>query len=181
MFELERIGKLRKQLGLTQKQLAGLAGVSQSLIAKIESGRIDPAYSKVTQILAALEREQNKDKKTADQIMTPSIFSVRPGDTLEKAISLMRSNDISQLPVLENGQCVGSLSDSMIVELVSHKGKDLKSLNVSEVMHDSFPVIPANSLVDIVIDLLRHYRAVLVEKNGKIAGIITKADLLKAL
>ena len=41
---IDRISKIRKQLGLTQIQLANLAGVSQSLIAKLESGRIDPSY-----------------------------------------------------------------------------------------------------------------------------------------
>ncbi len=181
MLELERIGRLRKQLGMTQKELADLAGVSQSLIAKIESGKIDPAYSKVTQILTALENEQNKGKKTAQQIMTHTIIAVSPSDTLERAISLMRGKNISQLPVFEGGKCIGSLSDSLIVELVSSHVSKLKAVRVREVMRESFPVIPASSLVDVVSGLLRHYRAVLIEKNGQIAGIITRADLFKAI
>ncbi|MCI0561598.1 MAG: helix-turn-helix domain-containing protein, partial [Nitrososphaera sp.] len=80
MLEVERIGRLRKQLGLTQKELADLAGVSQSLVAKIESGKIDPAYSKVMQILSALENEQNKGKKTAQQIMSLGLAYVSPSD-----------------------------------------------------------------------------------------------------
>jgi len=180
MYDVQRIGKMRRQLGMTQKQLATLAGVSQSLIAKIESGKIDPAYSKVTQIISALESEQNKGKKTAAQVMTSRIVSVSPSDNLQKAIALMRSKDISQLPVFKDGKCVGSLSDSMIVDLIA-KSKDLKKLFVSEVMADSFPVIPAKSVIDVAVNLLHHYRAVLVEKNGKISGIITKADLLKTI
>ena len=35
---LDEIAKKRKMLGLTQKELARMAGVSQSSIAKIESG-----------------------------------------------------------------------------------------------------------------------------------------------
>jgi len=163
MFDIERIGKMRRQLGLTQKQLANLSGVSQSLIAKIESGKIDPAYSKVMQITVALESEQNKGKKTAEQIMTAHIMSVSPSDSLEKAISLMRSKDISQLPVMEDGKCVGSLSDHMIVDLMATRHKELKTMRVREVMLDSYPVLPANSLVDIVVEILHHYRAVVVE------------------
>ncbi len=181
MYEINRIGKMRKQLDLTQKQLACLSGVSQSLIAKIESGKIDPAYSKVVQIMAALEAEHNKAKKTAGQIMTPHILSVAPSDHLQKAISLMRSKDISQLPVFDDGRCVGSLSDSMIVDLMASRGAGLKHVLVGEVMAESFPVIPAGSIIDVVMDLLHHYRAVLVEKDRKITGIITKADLLKAI
>ncbi len=181
MLEIERISRMRKHLGLTQTELAKLSGVSQSLIAKIESGKIDPAYSKVMQILSVLEAEHSKGSKTAQQIMTHSIVSVSPSDPLQKAISLMRSRDISQLPVFEGGKCIGSLSDSLIVELVSGHVSKLRQMKVREVMRESFPVIPAASLVDVVSDLLRHYRAVLVEKDGHIGGIITKADLFKAI
>jgi predicted transcriptional regulator len=180
MFDVARMGKLRKQLGLTQKQLAILSGVSQSLIAKMESGKIDPAYSKVVQISAALENEQNKGKKAVEQIMTSGLVFVSPSDSLEKGVALMRSKDISQLPVMDDGKCIGSLSDSLIVDLIS-KHRDIKHLHVREVMRESFPVIPASSWVDVATDLLHHYRAVLVEKNGKVCGIITKADLLRAI
>jgi predicted transcriptional regulator len=181
MHDVERIGKMRRQLGLTQKQLATLAGVSQSLIAKIESGKIDPAYSKVMQIITALEAEQNKGKKAVEQIMSAHISSVSPQDRLQKAVSLMRAKDISQLPVLQDGRCVGSLSDSLIVDLISSRAGELKSILVGEVMAESYPVLPAGSLVDVAVQLLHHYRAVLVEKNGKLAGIITRADVFKAI
>ncbi|MEW6036159.1 MAG: CBS domain-containing protein [Candidatus Micrarchaeota archaeon] len=180
MYELERIGKMRKQLGLTQKKLAALAGVSQSLIAKIESGKIDPAYSKVMQIFLALEREHSKGKKTSEQIMTPHIASVTPSDHLDRAVKLMRAKDISQLPVLEGGKCVGSISDTLVVDLLAD-GRSPKDILVRDAMAESYPVLPANSFSDVVTDLLHHYPAVLVEKDGRLAGIITKADLLRAI
>jgi predicted transcriptional regulator len=179
--ELEKIGMVRRQLGLTQKELAVLSGVSQSLIAKIEAGRIDPAHSKVVSILTALEQKLHQGKKMVEEIMSGSIVSVSPEDTLEKAIRLMRDKDISQLPVLEDGKSIGSLSDSMIVEMVSKRHDDLKSLRVEEVMAESFPTIPANSVVDVATDLLRYYPAVLIERNGMLVGILTKADLLRAI
>ncbi len=181
MHDVERIGKMRRQLGLTQKQLANLAGVSQSLIAKIESGNIDPAYSKVMQIITALEAEQNRGKKTVVQIMSHHISFVSPSDRLQKAIAIMKEKDISQLPVLQEGKCVGSLSDGMIVDAMASRGDDLKKIMVSEVMADSYPVVPARALVDVAVQLLHHYRAVLVEKDGKFAGIITRADIFKAI
>lgn len=178
---LGKISKMRKNLDLTQKQLADLAGVSQSLIAKIESGRIDPAYSKAVQIIDALEKQQKKAKKTVTEIMSPSIISVKAEDTLEKTIKLMRKNDISQLPVLEKERCIGGISEGMIVELLSEGETNLKSTLVKDVMADAFPVLPANSLVDAAADLLCYYPAILLEKKGKLVGIVTKADLLKAI
>ncbi|MBI5046587.1 CBS domain-containing protein [Candidatus Micrarchaeota archaeon] len=180
MYDLGAIGKLRKKLSLTQKQLATLAGVSQSLIAKIESNHIDPAHSKVVQIMLALESEQNKSKKTIDQLMTPTLVSVNPSDSVEKAIKLMRSNEISQLPVFESGRSVGSFSDRLVIGLMEEK-RDVKNLLVRDVMRESFPIVPSGSLVDPAIALLKFYRAVLVEKNGKFVGLLSKADLLKEI
>ena len=54
-YELSEVKVIRKKLGLTQGELAKAAGVSQSLIAKIESTKIDPTYSKVKLIFHALE------------------------------------------------------------------------------------------------------------------------------
>jgi DNA-binding XRE family transcriptional regulator len=44
---LQDIAKRRRQLGLKQTELAKAAGVSQSLIAKLEAGTIDSSYTKV--------------------------------------------------------------------------------------------------------------------------------------
>ena len=50
-YEIEQLKQIRKQLGLTQTEFAKEAGVSQSLVAKIEAGNIDPTYSKVQQMI----------------------------------------------------------------------------------------------------------------------------------
>ncbi|MEM2547192.1 MAG: helix-turn-helix domain-containing protein, partial [Candidatus Bathyarchaeia archaeon] len=62
---LDEIAKRRKLLGLTQKQLAKIAGVSQSFVAKVESGKIDPSYSKVKAIFDVLERMEAGENYTA--------------------------------------------------------------------------------------------------------------------
>ena len=59
---LEDIAKRRRQLGLKQSELAKMAGVSQSLIAKLEAGTIDSSYTKVKTIFDILERLEPKQK-----------------------------------------------------------------------------------------------------------------------
>jgi transcriptional regulator with XRE-family HTH domain len=46
--------KLRKALGLTQRELAAMAGVTQPEIARIESGRIAPRWDKVVHLLRSV-------------------------------------------------------------------------------------------------------------------------------
>jgi len=45
--DLEALVRLRKRLGLSQRELARISGVSQSLISKIERGKINPSYEAV--------------------------------------------------------------------------------------------------------------------------------------
>ena len=183
MLDIDKIKDIRKNLHLTQKQLAQLAGVSQSLIAKIEQNKIDPAYSKVQAILESLENYMNKNKKIifAKDIMTHPIISVHPDDKLEKAIRVMRSKSISQLPVFANGHPVGSIIDDKFVYWIGKYGNNLSKILVSEVMGDSFPIIPQTANLEIITSILRHYKSVLVKDGNSVKGIITKADLLKVI
>ena len=48
-------------------------------------------------------------------------------------------------------------------------------------MKESFPIVPETSEVEVVANLLHHYGAVLIKKDGNISGIITKSDLIKMI
>jgi len=181
MEDIAGIKERRKRLGMTQQQLARMAGVSQSLIAKIEMGRIDPAYSKVRRIIEALEREQFSKEKTAKEIMHMGAEAVSASETLHSAAAKMRKRAISQMPVLEGKQVVGSISEQALLSHFSSDPKKTASLRVGEVMEEAFPSASPSTPISAIAALLKHYPAVLVMEKGNIAGIITKADLLKTI
>ena len=181
MEDLTVIKELRRRLGITQHSLAKMSGVSQSLVAKIESGRIDPAYSKVKSIIEALRREQFSSEKKAKDIMHQGVETVSAGETLHAAAAAMRRKGISQLPVADGKQVVGSITEQTIVANFTAEPKKLSTLRVREVMEDAFPTALPSTPVSAVAALLHHYPAVLVMDKGEIAGIITKADLLKTI
>ena len=182
-FDIDKIGSLRRKLNLTQKELARLAGVSQSLIAKIEAKKIDPAYSKVVALFTAIEDELNKKdhKKKASDIMAKNIKTVNPEDKLDRVMEIMRENAISQVPVLKEGKPIGSVSDNNFVDWITKYGNKISKVSVKEVMEESFPTIPQTSDIEVVTELLKFYKALLVKEQGEITGIITKSDLIKAM
>jgi len=47
------IREARRRAGLTQQQLAGRLGTTQSAIARIESGRTEPSFHRVVEIVRA--------------------------------------------------------------------------------------------------------------------------------
>jgi predicted transcriptional regulator len=180
MDETRFIGIERRKQGMTQHALARAAGVSQSLVAKIEAGSVDAAYSKIKAIVGALERAQLSGEKTAREIMHPGIKSVLPSDTLHAASAAMRKLSISQLPVMDGGRVVGSITEASILSCFSEK-KDIAKIKVAEVMEEAFPNVLPSTPISAVAALLRHHPAVLVSKKGDIAGIITKADMLRTI
>lgn len=180
-WDLEALAKLRRRLGLTQRELARMSGVSQSLISKIERGRINPSYEAVKRILQALERARAERGVglVARDICTRDVIWVEASDPLSKAIGLMRRYGISQLPVLRDGSLVGSISESTIMR----KLERIRSVEVpvEEVMDEAFPTVPEEASLGLVRQLLQEYPAVLLQRDGRITGIITKADLFKVL
>lgn len=180
---LEKIARKRKMLGLTQKKLADLSGVSQSLIAKLESGKTDPSYTKVKAIIDVLNQLEMKMEVHAREIVHSKVISVQKSDKVSKAVHLMMEHGYSQLPVFDGEHAVGSISEKTILSQVS-AGRDLSQISVlfvEEVMNEAFPQVGEDAPLSLISGLLQVYPAVLVSKKGKVTGIVTKADLLKML
>ncbi len=181
MWDLGEVEKMRKHIGLTQTQLAEKAGVSQSLIARIESGKVDPKLSKVKSIFQALKELGKGKGLTAKDVMSEGIKFVSARDSVEKAAALMRKHDISQLPVREGSRFVGSISERDVLDRVAN-GSNLEELSltpVSEVMKPCFPEVTHNTPLMAISSLLDYSPAALVRDRGKAVGIVSRSDLLK--
>ena len=176
-YDLAEIKKIRKSLELTQSELAKKANVSQSLIAKIEAGKIDPTFTKTKKIFETLDLLQNKEEIKAEELMNSKIISIAPADTIKDSISQMKKFGISQMPVLDGHHIVGLVSESTLLDaLMSGKTK-----KIQEIMEETPPTVSKTASIKVVSSLLRHYPVVLVSDSGKLAGLITKADLLAKL
>ncbi|MDD5112143.1 MAG: CBS domain-containing protein [Candidatus Altiarchaeota archaeon] len=178
--ELSEIRKLRKKLGLSQSELAIMAKVSQSLVARVESGDIDPGYSKAASLFSALD-SVGKSEVPASEIMSSHVHFVHASDTIEKAAATMKKHEVSQVPVLRKGRIVGSLSESTILNQIASgaNAQDLSRRKVSSYAENPLPMISPSTPVTAVSALLESSPAVVVADRGSVLGIVTKADLLK--
>lgn len=181
--DLFEIKEKRIQLGLTQTELAKLAGVSQALITKVEAGKIIPTYEKAKRVFDALALVYTKRNVNAKDLMQGKIIAVSPCESVKGAVKLMEKHAISQLPVLEQGKPVGLLSEKSILSRLG-KGSDaidLAELEVEKVMEEAPPVIHKGAPFQLVAELLKLRPVVLIAEKGKLKGLISKSDLMRII
>ncbi|MFB6195764.1 MAG: CBS domain-containing protein [Haloplanus sp.] len=166
----------RTSLELTQSALADMAGVSQPLIARIEGGDVDPRLSTLRRIVDALDEAEGSVVR-AEDLMNEDLVSVAPDDSVADAERRMEEAAFSQLPVLQNGLPVGSISFSDI----RHAGENVGQKAVAEIMSEQFPTVSREDSVDKISNLLDYYKAVIVTESGEAVGIITEADIAAEL
>lgn len=170
---VEEIKKLRKKLGLTQKELSKISGVSQSAIAKIESGIMDPGFSVAKKLHDAMQKNSDSTVLKAKDIMKSPVTTISLNCKIEEVVALMKKKNYSQFPITNGNQVVGSISDNNLLDAIMKKDAKL-----NEIMSEAPPTVSKETPVEAIVGLLRHFPLVLVSEKGKSVGIITKTDVL---
>ena len=109
----------------------------------------------------------------------PTIVSVAPAAGVRQALNLMALHDVSQLPVMDGDECVGSVVEATL----SQRGLETPALleaTVREVMDAPFPSLMSDDAIEFAIKLLsKSTPAVLVREDGHLQGIVTRSDMLR--
>ena len=111
----------------------------------------------------------------------PGLVTASPETPVRMAISTLSSHNVSQLPVFGGGECVGSVAER---ELMTRVLEDQQALDatVESVMDGPYPVVDEDADSDAAVRLLTGgAQAVLIRAQGKIAGILTRHDLVRTL
>jgi predicted transcriptional regulator len=174
---LEYIKQARMRLGITQRKLAGLTGVSTSMINQIESGRCKPSYETARKIFEILGSLEGRTSMKAGDICSRHLISVEKDERLHKAIDIMRDNSISQIPVFDSSRLVGILSEDDLAKVMVEK--DLRNMHVWQVMEPPPPLVDVSTPAKALIPLVRFARCILVSEKGTVIGIVTITDTLK--
>lgn len=111
----------------------------------------------------------------------PELVSLTGAAQVRQALNLMSTWGVSQIPVIENDECIGGLIEPTLMTRALSQ-PSLLDRPVREVMDPPFPVVDANFPVDRLPPMLtRENPATLVLKEGKLVGIVSRYDLLQQL
>ena len=121
--------------------------------------------------------------------MSKRVLAVETFDSIAIARRLMAKHRVNQLPVLENEKLVGIVIDrdirdayptSMMINLGKEIDRFADSVAVEEIMTHDVMVVRPDTALTTAVGLLRRHRigSLPVMKNGKLAGIVTRSDIL---
>jgi predicted transcriptional regulator len=178
---IDYIKQGRIRLGMTQRELASLSGISTSMINQIESGRCKPSYDTARKIFEVLSSQEGKTSLKAGDICSNEVISVQKDEKLEVAIEKMMKNSISQIPVFDVSKIVGLVSEDILARKVleSDDKKNIHQVPILQIMEPPPPIVDIATPAKALIPLVRFTKCVLVSRKGEITGIITISDTLK--
>lgn len=136
----------------------------------------------------AVKRSSKKPISVADW-MTKEVLAVETFDSIAVARQLMAKHRVNQLPVVDNDNLVGIVTDrdirdayptSLMIDRTREIDQFAEKVTVETVMtHDVFIVQPETPLMTAVALLRRHRIGALpVIKHKELVGIITRSDIL---
>lgn len=111
------------------------------------------------------------------------VFDINPDNSVFEAIEKMADKNIGALVVVEDGKLVGIITERDYRNKVILKGRTSKTTKVKEIMSsDPITVAPSDS-VETCMALMtnRKFRHLPVLEEGRLCGVISIGDLVKAV
>ena len=116
------------------------------------------------------------------QCMTVGVFTLPADKTVRDAARLLRKTNVGSVIITQKGKAKGIITERDIVYKVIALGKDPVKTKLKSVMSRPLKVIKASDKVESAAMALRNNRVKrlpVVDRNGRLVGIITEGDLLR--
>ena len=111
-----------------------------------------------------------------------AFYAIHKSDGIRQAFQLMKTHDISQLPVMDGEEVVGGLTESTVLQYLLENPNANGNANVGEIMGPAFPIIdenlPATQLTKFI---SKQIPAVLAKSTAGSMQIITQYDVIQSL
>ncbi len=182
--KLQEIKQRREELEISQRQLAKLCDIRASFLNMIEKGKAKPGYDVFVRIFKVLDEQSEKateNLKTASKICSKNLIMMSNHATLEETIKVMKLKNFSQIPVMDSSKCIGLITENSVLKYQLEHGADsISKTKTIDAMESPPPIIDWNQpITPRILDLLYDSRCILVNREGKLEGIIAKIDALK--
>lgn len=125
-------------------------------------------------------------KTTAKDIMSNKLIVAKEGMNIEDAVKLLVNNKITGLPVVDaKGKMIGILSEYDIIARVGKEKKIDSSLFKNDIVYSTqVESVSEDTSLQEILDRfiqLKCRRLPVLDRDGRLAGIISRRDVMKVL
>ncbi|MEN9795974.1 MAG: hypothetical protein RLZZ150_951 [Bacteroidota bacterium] len=110
----------------------------------------------------------------------PSLVSLPSTATVNEALSLMSSYEVSDLPVVDGDTLVGTTREAKLMSAVIGDRLVLER-PVADLMEQPAPIVDAHEHVQAAIGMLKTSPMIVVSEFGRLSGVLTRHDVLEYL
>ncbi|BAI80546.1 polyA polymerase family protein [Deferribacter desulfuricans SSM1] len=130
--------------------------------------------------LSYLIEENIKPIKFAMDFMTSPVKYIDVDSKFEEALDIFMKYNLNGMPVVKDGKTVGLISRKDILQGMKH---GLKNEKVSSIMQTEFFTVKPDTPFSVVEDIIleKRQKLVPVEEDGRLVGVITRTDFLRAM
>jgi len=119
-------------------------------------------------------------------VMTPDPAVCTPDTPIREVAQMMSRNDCGEIPVVEsdrNAMPVGVVTDRDIAVRIVAEGRDLGSARASDAMTSPVTTVREDTSINdacAVMEREQIRRVVVVDRSGKVSGIVAQADIARS-
>lgn len=180
---IKQIKAFMRETGFSEQRLADETGLSQPVISRILMGERELRYEEAKKIVDCLTSKLSSipPKMRASDVATKgeNLMKVHVEENLSDVAKMMFEKGYSQAPVYENEMIKGIITEKSFIELLLTPEKDLRKLKVKDAPIEDAPRYSPETPLQNIAKALLDYYSILIEEDGRVKGIITRADLLK--
>ncbi|MGQ9624763.1 MAG: CBS domain-containing protein [Candidatus Bathycorpusculaceae bacterium] len=127
--------------------------------------------------------ENKEPPSIVRSVMAKPVITVEKGSSVYEVAKLMSEKSIGSIVVLEKGKPVGIATERDILQRVVAKGLNSSQVKIEEIMSRNLITISGKTPIINAIRVMEKnkVRRLLVMEKGKLVGIVTQRDLLRAL
>ena len=109
------------------------------------------------------------------------LISINSSSLVSDAVSLMRKYEIEHIPVIDDNQIIGSISENGLFQKL-FSNPEIKESKVIDTIESAYPIVDFNTPVEKISTFInKNNGAVLSKDESGTIHIITKYDILQAL
>ncbi|MDW8225894.1 MAG: cysteine synthase [Bacteroidota bacterium] len=110
----------------------------------------------------------------------PAIVAISPTALVQEALQQMNAYELSQLPVIDQHQVIGTVRENRLLKALLEDHTALYS-PVQVFMEDPMPVVDAHTSIQEGIEVLREHPAIVLSEFAHFIAVITRHDVLEYL